>query len=397
MTHEYDHLYQEVEQEEEEEEDKILRDYFKDIYYDRVFPASYSGIEKLWNYIKVDKDRPESVTKEKLIRWLRKQETYQVHTRPPKKYPTEAIIVEGLDEIWDADILHLPTEKPSLNKNYKYLLGVIDLFSRFVWGRLLKSKGGAETARAFQDILAEAAGAGRKCTEVRTDSGGEFTGKEFRQVLLAEKIRHIIAYGEVKANYIERWNRTFQDKLYRWMYEKNTSVFADAVDDIITSYNNTIHGSTGFKPADVTEANAMELYERVYIPILDKRAKETTEFSFRVGQLVRLSLLINKFKRGYTQNYTEEVFKVTATIPSHPPRYKIEDLKGEEVKGSFYKEDLKAVNAESTAGVNWKIDKVIYTRKIKGRKLSLVSWVGFPKKFNTLIPHSHLAKYPRRK
>lgn len=373
----------------------LLSDYFKDIYYNKSSPASFSGLGKLWLHIKNDKNRPPNVTKKKLASWLSKQETYQVHTRPPKKYPTEAIIVEHMDDIWDADILQLPAQKVKQNKDYKYMLGVIDLFSRFVWGRLLKSKGAAETARAFQDILSGSGG--RKCIELRTDAGGEFRGGPFQEVLKKNKIKHILAYGEVKANYIERWNRTFQDKLYKWMYENNTSVFVDAVDDVISSYNNTVHGSTGFKPVEVNETNALTLYEKVYIPILNKRAEETVKFSFSVGQLVRLSLFINKFKRGYTQNYTEEVFRVTSRIPSHPPRYRIEDLKGEPIEGSFYSEDLKEVNAESTDQINWKIERVIYTRKIKGKKKSLVKWVGFPDKFNTLIPTADLVKYPKRK
>lgn len=372
-----------------------LDSYFKDIYYNKASPASFTGLAKLWGHIKTDKNRPKNVTKKKLAGWLSQQETYQVHTRAPKKYPTESIIVEHMDDIWDADILQLPTERAKDNKNYKYMLGVIDLFSRFVWAKLLKTKGAGETAEAFQDILDQSGG--RKCVELRTDAGGEFRGTAFQEVLKKNKIRHILAYGEVKANYIERWNRTFQDKLYKWMYENNTAVFVNAVDDIISSYNNTVHSSTGFKPAEVDEKNALNLYEKVYIPILNKRAEETVKYSFSLGQLVRLSLFINKFKRGYTQNYTEEVFRVTTRIPSHPPRYRIEDLKGEAIEGSFYSEDLKAVNAESVDEINWKIERVIYTRKIKGKKKSLVKWVGFPEKFNTLIPTSDLVKYPKRK
>ena len=94
--------------------------YMKNIYAKPSTPASFSGLEKLWTHVKSDPHRPSGITKEKLKQFLEKQETYQTHTRPPKNYPTESIIVESIGEMVDADILHLPTEKSKFNKNYKF-------------------------------------------------------------------------------------------------------------------------------------------------------------------------------------------------------------------------------------------------------------------------------------
>jgi len=349
-----------------------VQEYLKNIYFDPKTPASFSGLEKIWTHIKTDPNKPPEVTKEKLKQWLEKQETYQVFTRPPRKYDTEAIIVESIGEICDADILQLPGDSPKLNKNFKFLLAVIDLFSRKVWAKLLKTKASSETAKAFEEILND----GLVCQNLRTDAGGEFKGHKFQEMLKKKKIRHTIAYGAVKANYIERWNRTFQDKLYRWMYENNTRVFVNIIPKLVQSYNDTVHSTTGFAPNKVTPENSMELYERVYIPLLNKKAASKRNYAFRVGQLVRLSLFKDKFKRGYTQNYSEEVFKIHSRIPSHPARYKITDLKNEKVSGSFYEQELKAVNARDDSEINWKIEKVLNTRKIKGRKYSLIKWKG---------------------
>ena len=85
------------------------------------------------------------------------------------------------------------------------------------------------------------------------------------------------------------------------------------------------------------------------------------------------------------------------TPASHPARYSIRDLKGEKVEGSFYAPELKKVNAKDKSQIKWKIERVIYTRKIKGRRQSLVKLLGFPQKFNTLSPSSDLTKYPRKK
>ena len=112
---------------------------------------------------------------------------------------------------------------------------------------------------------------------------------------------------------------------------------------------------------------------------------------------MRVALYRDKFKRRYTQNYSEEIFKVVARIPSSPERFKIQDLAGEPVAGSFYAQELKAVNAHDISQINWKIERVISTRKIKSRKYSLIKWFGYPKKFNTLVPSSDLPKYSRRR
>ena len=158
---------------------QLLEKYLTGVYHDPTSPASYSGVEKLWGHVKKDPNKPLGLKKPDVVQWLDNQETHQVYAVPSSKYKTEALIVEFQDEI--------------------------DLFSRFVWVRLLKAEG-------------------RECKELRTDAGGEFKGREFQKVLEEKDIRHMIAYGSVKANYIER-NRTFQDKLYRWMYANESSKY----------------------------------------------------------------------------------------------------------------------------------------------------------------------------
>lgn len=191
----------------------------------------------------------------------------------------------------------------------------------------MRRKTASVTAEAFKSILAE----GRKCEVLRGDAGAEFTGAPFKDMLKEEKIPYITAYGHLKANYIERWFKTFQQKLYRYSYHNNTSSFVDVVQDIVRSYNNTVHGTTGFRPAEVDDDNTIQLYDRVYKPQLDKRSAHPMQPSFKVGDLVRISLFKDKFKRAYSQNWSEEVFEIWLVVASHPPRYKIRDLKQEKL------------------------------------------------------------------
>lgn len=362
--------------------------YLTSLYYNPSKPSSYYSSKKLWSYIKTLPDRPKGLTFDIINRWLDRQATHKIHTTPKSKFPTEKIIVETMDEQWDSDILHL-ADLSKYNKGYKYILLCIDLFSRFLWGKPLKTKSSAETANALQAILDK----GRQCVVLRTDQGKEFLGAPFQKVLKENNIDHMIAYGPHKAAYAERVNRTIENRLYKYFYEKQTFNYIDILDDVIDSYNSTVHSVIDMPPKEVTPENSLALYEHVYIPILNKRAQQPVIFAFNIGELVRLSRSKEAFKRGYQEQWTEEIFKIQNRIPSHPPRYKVKDLANDIIKGSFYEEELQKVPIINETDIEYKIDRVISTKKVNGQKLSLVKWYGYSEKFNSYVPTTELKDY----
>ena len=358
------------------------------IYYSPRSPASFYGPHKLWDYIKGLKDRPPEIDLGEVIKWLQHQTTHTIHSTPQTTFPTEHIIVEYPDMQWDADLLQM-TDLVKYNDGYKYILVCIDLFSRYLWVRPLKSKTAVEVANMFKEIL----NTGRHCESVRTDQGKEFMGSAFQEVLRDYTINHIIAYGQHKANYAERVNRTIEDRLYKYFYEKQTFRYVDILDDVTYSYNHTKHGSIGRPPADVNAENTAEIYKEIYIPILNKRAQQKVIYSFNIGDLVRLSHVKTPFARGYQEQYTEELFKILHRNPSHPPRYKVRDLADEVIKGSFYEQELQKVNIVNPNDIVYKIDHVVGAKTVRGQKLSLIKWYGYSDKFNSYIPTSEIKQY----
>lgn len=361
--------------------------YLSRIYYDLGSPPSYAGVEKLWNYIKKDRARPDGVNKNLLTSWLDDQNTHNIFKTPKTNFPTEKIVVEYPDQQWEGDIMVI--DHPKENKGFRYLICFIDLFTRYLWVRPLKTKSTSSATRALESIFEEE----RRCEVLRTDAGGEFLGKEFQDFLKENNIFHITAYGSVKACFVERVQRTIQDRLYKFFYEKQTYNFIDNIDAIVDAYNHTVHSSIGIAPAEINNKNYRQVYEKIYLPILNKNASTKVEHSFRIGDLVRISLSKDKFSRGYHQKYTEELFKIRNRIPSNPPRYKIEDLAGEHVKGSFYPQELLKFNTNDVDKITYKIEKIISTKKIKGKTYKLVKWLGYDKKFNSLIPASEVNDY----
>ena len=97
---------------------------------------------------------------------------------------------------------------------------------------------------------------------------------------------------------------------------------------------------------------------------------------FKVRDYVRISKYKNIFSKGYTPNFSEEVFIIKEIKNTIPWTYVVNDLNGEEIIGTFYENELQKTNEQDI-----RIEKVI---KNKGGKL-YVKWKGFDSSFNSWI------------
>ena len=140
------------------------------------------------------------------------------------------------------------------------------------------------------------------------------------------------------------------------------NIYFHALDDIVNKYNNTIHRTIKMKPTDVTSDSYAEYNE--------------DSNKFKVDDHVRISKYKNISAKGYTSNWSEEIFIVSKIKNTVPWTYVISDLNGEEIAGSFYEKELQKTNQEE-----FRIEKVI---KRKGGKL-YVKWEGYNNSFNSWI------------
>ena len=149
------------------------------------------------------------------------------------------------------------------------------------------------------------------------------------------------------------------------------NVYFHVLDDIANKYNNTIHRSIKMKPIDVTSDSYAEYSED----------SNVTKSKFKVGDHVRTSKYKNIFPKGYTQNWSEEVFVVSKIKNTNSQTYVISDLNGEKIAGSFYEKELQKTSQEK-----FKTEKVL---KRKGDKLS-IKWKGYDNSFNSWIDKKDL-------
>ena len=142
------------------------------------------------------------------------------------------------------------------------------------------------------------------------------------------------------------------------------NVYFDVLADIVDKSNNTVHRNIKRRPIDVTPDSYAEYNE-------DSNEKDP---KFKVGDHVRISKHKNIFAKGYTPNWSEEVFVINKIKNTVPWTYAISDLNGEEITGSFYEKELQKTNQEK-----FRIEKVL---KRKGDKL-YVKWKGYDSRFNS--------------
>ena len=213
------------------------------------------------------------------------------------------------------------------NKGIKYLLCAIDLYSKYAFVIPLKDKKGISIVNAFNKIIKQS---NRKPNKIWVDLGGEFYNNVFKKWLSDNDIIMYSTHNEVKSVVAERFIRTLKNKLYKHMTTTAKNVYYDVLDDVAGKYNNTKHSNIKMKPIDVKDNN-----KRVYI---DEHNKKDSRF--KVGDRVRISKFKNIFAKGYTPNWSKEIFIVDKINDTVPYTYNTKDLNDEEIIGSFYDREL---------------------------------------------------------
>ena len=118
------------------------------------------------------------------------------------------------------------------------------------------------------------------------------------------------------------------------MASVSKNLYINKLDDIVGEYNNTYHRTIKMKPVDVKDTTYVDF----------KNAVNEKDPKFKVGDHVRIFKCKNIFAKGYTRNWSEEVFVVSKIKNTVPWTYAINDLNGEDITGTFYEKELQKTN-----------------------------------------------------
>ena len=227
------------------------------------------------------------------------------------------------------------------NKGFRFLLCVIDIFSKYAWVVPLNDKKGISIVNAFEKILKKP---DRSPNKIWTDNGSEFYNNSFKKWLKDNDIEMYSIHNEGKSVVAKRFITTLKNKIYKYMTLISTNVYIDKLDDIVDEYNNTYHRTIKMKPVDVKDNTYINFEKEV----------NNKDQKFKVGDYVRISKYKNIFAKGCMPNWSEEVFIITKIKNTVPWTYIINDLNGEKIIGTFYEKELQKINQKE-----FRIEKVL--------------------------------------
>ena len=209
----------------------------KKVYYNPKHSASFGGVKAIEKAVNEDKSK-KKVPVKYIQHWLSQQTTYTLHKPPRVHFRRNRVIVGGIDEQWQADLVDLSSIS-KYNEGNNFLLTCIDVFSKYAWAVPIKRKTGTNLIEAFDTILKT----GRQPEKLQTDAGTEFLNRLFQDFLKKHDIAFFTTRSEMKASVVERFNRTLKTKMWKYFTWKNTLRYVEVLPELMYSYNHLYHRS----------------------------------------------------------------------------------------------------------------------------------------------------------
>jgi hypothetical protein len=253
-----------------------------------------------------------------------------------KKFKRRTVITTYINDIWGADLLDVSTMSKS-NKNFTFLLIIVDIYSRYAFVVPLKNKSGDEVLKGFKSIDITP-------KNLWVDEGKEFYNAEIKKYCKEHNINMYHTYTGLKSVYAERFNRTLRDLIFEYLHSNDVKNYIDELPKIIDKYNNTFHKSIKETPYNIY-VKGKNPKNKVYM--IDEEAK------FNIGDYVRKVQVKKLFEKGYTAKWSEDIYIIDSIDDEKLPiMYGLKDLKGNSIKGKFYKNQLSKSEFKKKIDVN---------------------------------------------
>jgi len=336
-------------------------------------PIAFSNARTIYNYY--NKQFPLKRIK-KILQTL---ESYSIH-KEFRKGPRNISYARYKRYQFQIDLCFI-IDLSEWNDGVKYLFTIIDSFTRYAFVEPLKDKNSLNVLRAFQKVINNLE---IKPKTVICDKGNEFINKHFTNYCTQNNIKLVSPKSNIHAAYVERFNRTIQNYIYRFLTENSTNRYIDHLNDIVNSYNNRYHRMIGMSPFEAETNPNANLYINSMISIKEKNL-QIQRPSLNIGDKVRISTQKTVFARGYKPQAQTEIFKIRDISRNKQiPLYYLSNYdETENIEGGFYRFELTPVNIDT-----FRIEKILKRRNYRGQRQVLVKWLGYNEDNNQWIPEA---------
>ena len=381
-------------------ENENINDYLKSLYHNITLPSSFSSKQKLYNAAK--EKFGSKISMHDINHFLKGEKSYTKHDNVPRTFRKRQVMVSRPGVLLSCDLADMQ-HISQYNSDIRYLLFLIDCFSRKLEIIPLNNKKGSSVANGIESFLKKS---NHNYLLMWSDEGSDFYNKNVLKVCKKYNIKmyHVLNRRH-KACICERSIRTVKLKMSRIMTHFNSYNYIIHLPKIISSYNNSPHKSLiGKTPNEVdkmTDPNQIKaLFNKMitrkhtyYGSINNRRYKldSSLKNDLKVNSYVRLltNFAESLFAKSYTPIYTDEIFQIERICnKSNPIVYYLKDLNGEKIDGIVYRQEIK----ECLLPDHFNIEKILKNRinpKTKVKEF-LVKYEGYPDSFNEWVTQSNI-------
>ena len=187
---------------------------------------------------------------------------------------------------------------------------------------------------------------------------------------------------------MERFNRTLKTRLWRYFTANVTQKWTDVLQDAVHAYNHSVHRMIKQRPVDVTAATVDQVRD------IKRPLPPRGKMDLSAGDKVRISKVKSVFAKGYLPNWTEEIFTISKINSKYrPTTYTLKDYHGEEIEGSFYRQELEPIIHDDDV---YMVEKIIRRQQRHGERWVLVKWLGYPESMNSWVRQSDVQSVRQR-
>ena len=258
----------------------------------------------------------------------------ELHKPIRRNFERRKYIVDCIDHVWGVDLADMRNLSKE-NNGFKWILVIIDAFSKYGWAVSMKDKAAKTVFDSFTSVIQKS---NRQPQKIHCDKGSEFYNKLFDKFLADNKIIRYSTYSEFHNPIVERFVKTIKTWIWKEFTARDTKRWVDILPGLIKRYNNKVHSTIKMTPVAASKKkNETQIRKFAFG---EKPRKKKHKPKYKVGDIVRISRWKGTFEKGFAPNWSTEIFMVRTVFPTIPPMFQLEDMGGEEIEGSFYHEEL---------------------------------------------------------
>lgn len=350
--------------------DEVLKAY----YYDPANAGSFGGVRRLYR----EACKHHNISEEQVRDFLKRQNTYTLHKDRRFRFKRNKIVVLFKDYQHEADLIDWQAYSKE-NDGIKYMLVVIDCFTKYAWIRPLMNKMPSSVKEAFISIYG---GDNRWPHRLRTDRGTEFDNTLMRRFYDEHEIVFFTTTNQtIKCAMVERLNRTLKARFFRYFTSHGNHRFVEMWEDLVKGYNDSYHRSIKMTPNEAIASDTETVFHKLYEgKTLKELLLPDEEPVAEEGDTVRIAYDKETFGKSYFSTFTDQTATVQKVIHKPIPLYSLTDYRNKTIPRNFHGQEIQPIPEPS-----YRVERVLRERTRDGKKEYFVKWLNYPSSENSWV------------